>query len=156
MKGGAVERRQEKGIWPYAIFSSSAGSTAGAGEMAGSGESTIMVSISSVQTTISGAMSSRACGESVWTDFGPASISDQALAGGDKGFAGLASEVRGEVRVERRESRSLPPPRRPFPEPLDCRVRDRGEFPIISAETMDHWFRGVSSRDIWRRAGRRC
>lgn len=152
MKGGAVERRQEKGILSYVIFSSSAGSTAGAGEMAGSGESTIMVSISSVQTTISGAMSSRACGESLW----PASISDQALAGGDKGFAGLASEVRGEVRVERRESRSLAPPRRPFPEPLDCRMRDRGEFPIISAETIDHWFGGVCSRDIWRRAGRRC
>lgn len=52
-------KKTRKGIWSYVIFSSSAGGTTG------SGESTIMVSISSVQTTISGAMSSRAFSESV-------------------------------------------------------------------------------------------
>jgi hypothetical protein len=127
----------------YIVFSSNAG-------VAGPGESTIIVSISSVQTTISGAMSSEACVESCWTDFGAASGSDKVLAGGDKGLAELASEVR----VERRESKSLP--RRPFPEPLDCRVRECGEFPIISVETTDHWLGGSGFRDIWRRAGRRC
>lgn len=124
----------------------------GAAGVAGPGESTIMVSISSVQTTISGAMSSEAFGESCWTDLRLASGSDKVLAGGDRGLAGLASEMR----AERRESRSLTPRRKPFPEPLDCRVRERGEFPIISVETTDHWLGGGGFRDIWRRAGRRC
>jgi hypothetical protein len=109
------------------------------------------VSISSVQTTISGAMSSEAFGEWRRGDFEAASGSDLALVGGDKGLAGLESEVR----VERRESISLAALRRPFPDPLDCRVRGRGEFPIISVETTDHCVGGGGFRDIWRRGGRR-
>ena len=96
------------------------------------------VSMSSVQTTISGAISSEAFGECRPGDFGPASRSDRELIGGDNGLAGLASEVR----VERRESVSLAPLRRPFPDPLDCRVRGRGECPIISVETTDHGLGG--------------
>jgi hypothetical protein len=108
-------------------FSSTAG-VAGVVGVASSGESTTMLSICSVQTTISGAMSSEPFVESCWTAFDVASGTDRVLADGDTGLVELASEVR----VERRRSISLAPLRRPFPEPLDCLVRDRGGFPIIS------------------------
>jgi hypothetical protein len=123
----------------YTAFSSAAGAGAGVVGVADSGESTTMLSISSVQTTISGAMSSEPFAESCLIALGTASGSDAVLAGGDGGLAGLASEVRG----ERRESISLAAPRRrPFPEPLDCLVRDFEEVPIISAETTDPWVGG--------------
>jgi hypothetical protein len=108
-------------------FSSTTG-VVGVVDVASSGESTTMLSICSVQTTISGAMSSEAFVESCWAVFGAESRSDGLLADGDTGLVELANEVR----VERRKSISLAPLRRPFPEPLDCLVRDRGEFPIIS------------------------
>ena len=118
----------------YTAFSSTTGAGAGVVGVADSGESTTMLSISSVQTTISGAMSSEPFAESSRIALGAASGSDAVLAGGDGGLAGLASEVRG----ERRESISLAPRRRPFPEPLDCLVRGFEGVPIISVETTDH------------------
>jgi hypothetical protein len=100
---------------------------AGLAGVAASGESTIMSSMFSVQTTISGAISSGSFGEWCRIAFAKASGSDEVLAGGDGGLAGLSSEVR----VGRRESRSLAPLRRPFPEPLGCLVRDFEECPIL-------------------------
>lgn len=50
---------------------------------------------------------------------------------GDRGLAEV--EPASEVRVDRRESTSsLAPLTRPFPKPLDCPERERGEVPIIA------------------------
>jgi hypothetical protein len=113
--------------------------------LAGWGESAITVSISSVQTTISGAISSKLWTESCRGPFGgSASGSEIVLAGGDKGLAGQASEVL----VERRESMSLTALRKPLPEPLSCLVRVLEEFPIISTWT--------TSDELSRVGRRRC
>ena len=71
----------------------------------------------------------------------PSGSGDRVLAGGEGGLAAVEEQASSEavvVRVRRRESRSLAPLRRAFPtEPLDCRVRERGEFPIISVPATD-------------------
>lgn len=113
----------------YEIFSS----TPALAGVAASGESTIMSSsISPVQTTISGAISSEPFIEEGFVDGQTCSGSEEALlTAGDRDFAGLAMT---EMRVERRGSKSLTPPfiTMAFPKRLDCDVRDLGEAPIIA------------------------
>jgi hypothetical protein len=90
-------------------------------------ESTVMSCIVSVQTTISGAISSeppvepRRGNGGVEVEFDIPTAGDSVLAGRT-----------GEERVERDESGSLSPFEDRFPMPLACPVRLRGVVPIIS------------------------